>query len=372
MKIYRLPKVLLLCAALCASLSATAETETVAAKAKNEPAKNSAVPRETKTPDHDDAQPVGGADKEKPFARNLDDQQGSDVQVTLNSSVQHIALGSIYSMSADVKNVSSQPLVVDLASIDLAVHADLAPPSERCVWWYQAGLSPHFDSSSSSLIVLQPSEHIPVFFDLSAYPKIVQNPNAKDDGCQLDFWHRLAREADFQPGDYTFTVLGFYDPDATSKDPARPFSHATQFPVAISQSSIVIFAAFGGILAFLLTAIQGGDMQRLLDGLPVALSFSNIPGSMGSLAKSSRLLLGFLLKLLGAGFMSMSFAIVTARTSDLQFPIKISILDGWGAVTIGFLAFFAGGKFIKSLNDWYQKSVSTSPSAPPPTPPPTA
>jgi hypothetical protein len=47
--------------------------------------------------------------------------------------------------------------------------------------------------------------------------------------------------------------------------------------------------------------------------------------------------------------LSAAFTIVSSRLSDSQFPIKVSVLDGWGAITIGFLSCFVGNKFIDSL-----------------------
>jgi hypothetical protein len=49
---------------------------------------------------------------------------------------------------------------------------------------------------------------------------------------------------------------------------------------------------------------------------------------------------------LGVAILSAAFMIVSSRLSDSQFPIKVSVLDGWGAITIGFQSYFAGKKFI--------------------------
>ena len=54
---------------------------------------------------------------------------------------------------------------------------------------------------------------------------------------------------------------------------------------------------------------------------------------------------------LGVAILSSAFTIVSSRLSDSQFPIKVSVLDGWGAITIGFLSYFVGNKFIDSLRN---------------------
>jgi hypothetical protein len=51
----------------------------------------------------------------------------------------------------------------------------------------------------------------------------------------------------------------------------------------------------------------------------------------------------------GVAILSAAFTIVSSRLSDSPFPIKVSVLDGWGAIMIGFLSYFTGNKFIEAL-----------------------
>jgi hypothetical protein len=271
---------------------------------------------------------------------------GVGLRVTLASSTSHISLGSIYSMSADVQNVSAKPLLVDLASIRLAVHSILSPPEKRCVWFYFPHYNDAFKSHKDSFL-LQPQDHVMVLFDLSERTKA--DPQ---ESCDVSFWGRISKMIDFTPGDYSFGVSGYFSSATAQGDsagPQRPFTQSTNFQVGIDQTWIVIFASIGGVLAYLLASITGAReskqlIDRVFDTKKETFSYESL-----------KLLMSLAVKVAGAALLSGAFAIVAARTSDIQFPIKVSILDGWGAITIGFLAYFAGGKFIQTLTSWYNK-----------------
>ena len=60
----------------------------------------------------------------------------------------------------------------------------------------------------------------------------------------------------------------------------------------------------------------------------------------------------FALRMIGVAILSAAFTIVSSRLSDTQLPVKITILDAWGAMTIGFVSYFIGQKFILTLTNW--------------------
>src|ERR1700749_4689019 len=58
--------------------------------------------------------------------------------VTISPSTPHIVRGSVYSIDAEIRNVSGEKVSVDLNSIQLVVQAELAPEDNGCAWFYSA------------------------------------------------------------------------------------------------------------------------------------------------------------------------------------------------------------------------------------------
>jgi hypothetical protein len=63
--------------------------------------------------------------------------------------------------------------------------------------------------------------------------------------------------------------------------------------------------------------------------------------------------------------MGVVIAIVASRVSETQLPIKVSISDFWGAVTVGFVAYFVGDRILKKLTDFATAGTQTSDTARP-------
>ena len=53
--------------------------------------------------------------------------------------------------------------------------------------------------------------------------------------------------------------------------------------------------------------------------------------------------------LFSAALLGAAITIVASRLADTQFPVKVSVNDVWGAMTVGFVAYFIGNKFIEKL-----------------------
>jgi hypothetical protein len=54
---------------------------------------------------------------------------------------------------------------------------------------------------------------------------------------------------------------------------------------------------------------------------------------------------------LAAGLLGAALTIVASRLSDTQFPVKVSVSDFWGALTIGFISYFIGGRILATIID---------------------
>src|SRR5262249_30179434 len=97
----------------------------------------------------------------------------------------------------------------------------------------------------------------------------------------------------------------------------------------------------GAIIAYIVTALRKG---------PDALKFTG------------RSIWVVLRDVISAALMGAAVTIVSSRLADTQFPVKVSVNDVWGAMTIGFVSYFAGNNLIDRL-------VRTVNKPPPSTPP---
>src|ERR1700685_303132 len=179
------------------------------------------------------------------------------LRVTINPSTANIVEGAVYGLDAELENVSTVPVVVQLSNLQLAVQPELAPTDFSCTWFYDAS------TNGLASIAMLPGDHFTVFFDTGAKA----NPQAlKDDPvCVTNFWSRLRRRLDFVPGNYSFVVIGkftFTPPTTTastsgsaSPQPAKRethyFAQTASLPVSIDQFQIILYAGLGGLLAFL-------------------------------------------------------------------------------------------------------------------------
>ena len=105
----------------------------------------------------------------------------------------------------------------------------------------------------------------------------------------------------------------------------------------------------GVLLAYLVVTVRSdhGPINRLFSLVTSEAGLSGI--SKTFTRKGLFLVFKVTRDLIGTAILSASFTIVSSRLADTQFPVKISVLDLWGAITIGFLSYFAGNKFIEML-----------------------
>jgi len=323
-------------------------------------------------------------------AAGSDLQTSNPLKITLTPSELPLKLGSNSNITADIQNVANRPVEIETGSIQLMTHAILSPSDSLCVTPL-AGISNSIIMGQPYL-VLQPQDHLSVFFNLSQrsftsdeQTRLAADQNAfnssqslKTPGGQLtpipvnsqyqadlqaDYNHscdsrdfgRIKRAFDFSPGNYNYFVSGRFsvcqgDENGTScYYPTRSFGQSATFQVGIDQTLIIIFAIVGGMLAYFV------DSVRSPDG-PIGEFFSLITAGSGlkgigmAVSKDGLILILKILRdSIGVAILSSAFTIVSSRLSDSQFPIKVSVLDVWGAITIGFLSYFVGNKFIDSL-----------------------
>jgi hypothetical protein len=272
------------------------------------------------------------------------------LQAVIHSSSNHLVKGAVYSVDADIKNVSPLAIRIDLASIQLAVQPELGPSGFRCVYFplthWPRSVQPNRDST---ILILQPNDQFPVFFNLGgdasdAFARM------HDSACTgLSWMGKLRKVLDFVPGDYSFVLTAnFSSPQASMAEanPSQPdtwsaerqFSQSAQLEVGVDQADTLLFAALGGIFAYLLMALQAqGDMA----------AFAGKAAWTKGWLKQAGLVVR---NAIGAALLSAAVTVVASRLSDTQFPVKVSVGDFWGALTIGFVSYFIGLKFIDKLS----------------------
>ncbi|HEY1902660.1 MAG TPA: hypothetical protein VGG56_09535 [Terracidiphilus sp.] len=315
----------------------------------------------------------------------------SPLKITLTPSELPLKLGSNSNIAADIQNISNQPVEIETTSIQLMAHSILTPSGSLCSIPLPATANSQI--MQDRYLVLEPQDHFSVFFNLSqrsmtdqqraklladsqaqpaAAPIQVGGQSApstqltryqqdlQDDylqSCQTTVAGRIKRAIDFTPGNYDYYVSGRFSvchmvgEQISCYDPTRPFGQNATFQVGIDQSLIIIFSIVGGMLAYLVVTVRSAD-GPINDFFTLLASESGFRGIGHAFSKDGVvLLLKILRDSIGVAILSSAFTVVTSRLSDSQFPVKVSVLDVWGAITIGFLSYFAGNKFIDSLRN---------------------
>jgi hypothetical protein len=274
------------------------------------------------------------------------------VKVTIVSSRGTVSHDGSYGVFADIQNISPDPLELRASELVLVVQPEVSHP-KPCVDWASAIFPTQNPAISvdpitkDAMIRVLPNEHYTVFWDLSP------RPPQKNGMCPVN--GRLSDLLGFVPGDYAFTVEGIARsispntqtdvgssgagrPSAadSDKNSAHTFTETTNLKVGLSLGYTAIAAFFGGLLAYLVVFLQPNqdfDKWRPSD----------------SKTGRAKILAVWLRNALAAGFLAASVTIIASRLSDTQFPVKVSVSDVWGALTIGFVSYFAGSKFIQTL-----------------------
>jgi hypothetical protein len=295
-----------------------------------------------------------------------------NLHVSINSSTAKIIEGAVYGLNADLENVSNVPISIDVRKVNLTVQPELAPPNVACVWSYPA------ESDLASPILLQPGDHITIFFSTSEAvdsAELTKNP-----GCKVGYWGSLRKRLDFVPGNFAFVVTGTYkippppNKSATQKSAVAGtavaanleehyFTETASLPVTIDQAQMIIFAGLGGLLAFLVMSFRNAE------------TLWEYAGKVRAAPSSSLQKLVVILRGAGAAILlSAAVTVVAGRLSETAFPVKVSVEDFWGALTVGFVSYFIGGKFIDKLSQTLtpkSQQPASTPAAPaaPVTPP---
>ncbi|ADV84742.1 hypothetical protein [Terriglobus saanensis] len=330
------------------------------------------------------------------------------IKVTIYPSRNEVVPTGSYGVYADLENISAFPVMIFPNQTTLVVLPEASQPS-ACVNWEPAIFPTESPASAEKQKVVDPAgknhwdnplliergEHYLAFWDLE--PASKKNPRSYSSRCELP--PRWYSSLGFVPGDYAFTVEGnayalqappptATPPSAASTPevtpaaaatkteaaasslahdslvsdllsratagaiPAHRFSETKTLHVGLSQLTTLFAAMIGAFIAYWVVALKPGqdwDAFILVFEGPVTPPGEKpappLPASKKWLAGLSLVRNAFLAAVLGG-----VVTIVASRLSDTHFPVKVSVNDWWGALTIGFVAYFVGNKFINTLS----------------------
>lgn len=316
------------------------------------------------------------------------------LKITLTPSETPLKIGSTSNMAATIENISNAPVSIITSTLELTTPAIVGGNASKCVVDIPAA---NVNLATMPTVTLQPQDSLTVLFNLSQPPRYavpvredgesesvfeVAKANYRNfqQSCTMGWSGPIQRVLDFSPGNYGYYLQGNFtlcidpqhpDGNAACTEPWRNFSASASFPVGIDQTTIVIFAVLGGWLALLYVifskASQPGsilhDFNAALTNLTPETTSKNPFGRFLQKLMTSdgaRAAGRFVIRLIATAILSAAVTVVSSRISNPSLPIRISVLDAWGAMTIGFLSYFIGAKFINSLTDWSGGSATTT------------
>jgi fluoride ion exporter CrcB/FEX len=282
------------------------------------------------------ARPVASSPKETPL------------RIEITTSRAQLTAGEGIGVSAEITNESAdQPIVLKETSVTLTVPPEMTGANDTRTWpaYFPTEHSPDVNSDAFAQLVLQPKSTYQVFWTpVDARPRQPELNASVWRRAGIQF-HNLAEHliSDlgfilFTPGDYRLTAQIKYwvGSDANAIATYRTAQKTVIVRVAAPQFVIIIGAVFGGLVAYLLlpqsgrerrTATTIGPGSTFVETILVRVWHRTYP-------------------LFGACLLSAIVTILLARISDTPFPVKVTIHDVWGAITIGFVANYVGTKLI--------------------------
>jgi hypothetical protein len=303
------------------------------------------------------------------------------LRATMGTSRSEVTIDGSYGVFADFENLASVPITLFEHETQLVIQPEVTG-SGVCNWrlagWFPTEYEdrtldlkqivppvnpPTVQAGAGRPIRIRPQEHYTVFWSLgrpttttlAAPQPVPKKPTALQvsqsqgdvsssqssevpDPCatKSSGWSWL----NFVPGDYLFTIdAKFYLPDAVDAVDYHTFTQTTKLTLKIPQHYAMWAAAFGALLAYfvVLSGQAGGSNPN-----------PSPDAGTSPLARRKKIAIwirdGVSAALLGA-----AITIVASRLSNTEFPIKVSVNDIWGAVTVGFVGYFTGNKIIDKL-----------------------
>jgi hypothetical protein len=267
-------------------------------------------------------------------------------------------VGSAIGIEAELRNTSNKTLYLKENKIALYIPPELYGPLGSYNAWWGVFPTEHVwpvEATKAQSAVPEAWDGALTLQPGSKYRVIWQSGSESSTGTGTLLSNLRALRSElkfifFSPGDYVVSVVAEYwmEPGFSSRD-YYTATESTSVHMAAPESVILLGAAVGGLVAFILfptrrrVAIRaaGIDNRYLAAAYTAATETAGAAGSM---------------------LLSVIITILTARIAESEFLVRITVSDFWGAIAVGFIASYAGAKaldkLIPSVNDAAAGSAS--------------
>jgi hypothetical protein len=279
--------------------------------------------------------PAGGT----PQKEGVEKAARLDIQITPSRS--QITAGSGLGVVATLINRGDTTLWVTEGKVMLAVPPELTRSGEVTAYPAQfPTLLNEVHSGNTFSVPLLPGATYPVYFSIRGL---------KEKSPATNWFSRRIRDfsldfVGFNPGKYQVSVVAQAHVTANGSTPPHTFAKTADLQVAAPQGVIVFGAALGGIFAFLLF-----PQRRRLEEQTVKQQLPNrwvVRRWYESEPYRKKFWGGVL-----AALWSVLATILLSRISESQFIVHVSVVDFWGAITIGFIAQYGGAKWLERYGE---------------------
>ncbi len=280
------------------------------------------------------------------------------VKVTIETSRPEVTTGGGYGIYADLQNLESVPVTLYPRETVMVVQPELAD-DHTCIFeldgFFPTEANPTKDHPLGGPILIPPKEHYRAFWDISGEATSSCEEDPKRSAWpewMRKFASSLKDRISFVPGDYSFVVVGkgYLSPDGKAQADYHTFTQAARLHVSITQFSAILAAMIGGLIAYFVTGLRGGG------------EFARLKQEQEEGKRRPLNRWGVILRnLFSAALLSAVVTVILSRISDTQFPIKVSVSDFWGALVVGFVAYFTGNRLIDRIVGLAPKSSGTAP-----------
>ena len=270
---------------------------------------------------------------------DVSQQWQSALLIKIKGSREQPTAGSDFGISADIENISDKAVYLNPQGLTMTAPPEIDANGPEDWPAFLPGPAVAVVNGKPTpwdqAVVLAPHSRISAFW--SGNLRKLQSNSAKhsrlDILCEIlgEDCSTMANNIAFPPGKYTITVVGSYwdsADGAKNKDTQhRTETASTDLEIVAAQATVLLGAAIGGLLAFLL--------------------IPSLRPSRRSMSTS------YVLQTVGALFTSMLLSVVVtillARLSQSQFLIKVTVNDFWGAMTVGFIVSASGSTILRQF-----------------------
>ncbi len=272
------------------------------------------------------------------------------VEVKMESTRPRLAVGTGLGITALVKNKSKSDIYLHEKYITILPSPELMGWSYIGVNWY--GVFPtetHETASNGPDSYFEHEIKIPAGeqYLISWYvPTSEQETGQKRDEKSIlsKIYHDIHAELRFlffTPGKYSVSFVTKYwiDPETPPNGKYHTKVETEILSFDAPQSVILFGAGVGGLIAYFLLPQA---RRRLIASKSNPDEQSFIPNWMKNGIRET-------IGIFGAALLSAIVTILLARISESQFLIRVTVVDFWGAVAIGFIANYAGAEVLNKI-----------------------